>query len=202
MSVSRLKLRNTENYMVGFSNRLIKLLKIEIGRNRQRTYAPTKTFPNGRTINKPIDSTGSLRKSLETHMTKSSMKNFAQGGSFALGIRGNSYGKDVDEGSDLTAPNVDKIVKWIKAKPVRLRDARGKFINRSAASIRNIAGLIAEKIEDEGTEPTNFIDDAISMAMQQIATIADPIEEDIYLNLDEIMIRAGYTKKGDDYIIE
>ena len=202
MSVSRLKLRNTENYMVGFSNRLIKLLKIEIGRNRQRTYAPTKTFPNGRTINKPIDSTGSLRKSLETHMTKSSMKNFAQGGSFALGIRGNSYGKDVDEGSDLTAPNVDKIVKWIKAKPVRLRDARGKFINRSAASIRNIAGLIAEKIEDEGTEPTNFIDDAISMAMQQIANIADPIEEDIYLNLDEIMIRAGYTKKGDDYIIE
>ena len=202
MSLSRLKLRNTENYMVGFSNRLIKLLKIEIGRNRQRTYAPTKTFPNGRTINKPIDSTGSLRKSLETHMTKSSMKNFAQGGSFALGIRGNSYGKDVDEGSDLTAPNVDKIVKWIKAKPVRLRDARGKFINRSAASIRNIAGLIAEKIEDEGTEPTNFIDDAISMAMQQIANIADPIEEDIYLNLDEIMIRAGYTKKGDDYIIE
>ena len=202
MSVSRLKLRNTENYMVGFSKRLIKLLKIEIGRNRQRTYAPTKTFPNGRTINKPIDSSGKLKGSLETHMTKSSMKNFAQGGSFALGIRGNSYGKDVDEGSDLTAPNVDKIVQWIKAKPVRLRDARGKFINRSAASIRNIAGLIAEKIENEGTEPTNFIDDAISMAMQQIATIADPVEEDIYLNLDEIMIRAGYTKKGDDYIIK
>ena len=196
MSVSRLKLRNTENYMVGFSNRLIKLLKIEIGRNRKRTYAPTKTFPNGRTINKPIDSTGSLRKSLETHTTKSGMKGFA------LGIRGNSYGKDVDEGSDLIAPNVDKIVQWIKAKPVRLRDARGRFINRSAASIRNIAGLIAEKIENEGTEPTNFIDDAIGMAMQQIATIANPIEKDIYLNLDEILKRAGYTKKGDEYIIE
>ena len=40
------------------------------------------------------------------------------------------------------------------------------------------------------------------MAMQQINAIADPVEKDIYMNLDEIMIRAGYTKKGDDYIIE
>lgn len=201
MSVSRLKLRNTENYMVGFSKRLIKLLKIEIGRNRQRTYAPTKTFPNGRTINKPIDSTGKLKESLETHMTKSSMKNFAQGGSFALGIRGNSYGKSIDEGTK-QIPNVDELSDWIKAKPIRLRDARGKFINRSAASIRTIAGLIRRKIRTYGIEPTNFIDDAIGMAMKKIATIAEPIEEDIYMNLDEIMIRAGYTKKGDDYIIE
>lgn len=201
MSVTRLKLRNTENYMVGFSNRLIKLLKIEIGRNRQRTYAPTKTFPNGRTINKPIDSTGKLKESLKTHMTKSSMKNFAQGGSFALGIRGNSYGEKVDEGTKQVA-DVDELVDWIKSKPVRLRDARGKFITRSDAAIRTIAGLIRRKIRTYGSEPTNFIDDAIGMAMQQIATIADPVEKDIYLNLDEIFKRAGYTKKGDDYIIE
>jgi len=201
MSVSRLKLRNTENYMVGFSKRLIKLLKIEIGRNRQRSYAPTKTFPNGRTISKPIENTGSLRDSLEVYMSKSKMKRFAEGGSFSLGIRGNGYGDKVDEGTK-QVPDVDELVDWIKSKPVRLRDARGKFITRSDAAIRNIAGLIRRKIRTYGSEPTNFIGDAIEIAMQQINSIAEPIEKDIYLNLDEIFKRAGYTKKGDDYIIE
>jgi hypothetical protein len=46
------------------------------------------------------------------------------------------------------------------------------------------------------------IGSAIEIAMQQINSIAEPIEKDIYLNLDEIFKRAGYTKKGDDYIIE
>ena len=201
MSVSRLKLRNTENYMVGFSNRLVKLLKIEIGRDRQRKYRPTKTFPSGRTISKPIENTGSLRDSLEVHMSKSRMKKFAEGGSFSLGIRGNSYGAAVDEGTN-KMPEINDLVQWIKSKPVRLRDARGKFVTRSEANIRNIARLIRRKIRTEGSEPTNFIDDAIEIAMQRIASIAEPIEKDIYLNLDEIMIRAGYTKKGDDYIIE
>ena len=187
--------------MVGFSKRLIKLLKIEIGRNRQRRYAPTKAFPNGRTINEPIDSTGKLKGSLETHMTKSRMKKFAEGGSFSLGIRGNSYGEKVDEGTK-QVPDVDELVDWIKSKPVRLRDARGKFITRSDAAIRTIAGLIRRKIRTYGSEPTNFIGDAIEIAMQQINSIAEPIEKDIHLNLDEIFKRAGYTKKGDDYIIE
>jgi hypothetical protein len=187
--------------MVGFSKRLIKLLKIEIGRNRQRSYAPTKTFPNGRTISKPIENTGSLRDSLEVYMSKSKMKRFAEGGSFSLGIRGNGYGDKVDEGTK-QVPDVDELVDWIKSKPVRLRDARGKFITRSDAAIRTIAGLIRRKIRTYGSEPTNFIGDAIEIAMQQINSIAEPIEKDIYLNLDEIFKRAGYTKKGDDYIIE
>jgi hypothetical protein len=201
MSVSRLKLRNTENYMVGFSKRLIKLLKIEIGRNRQRRYAPTKAFPNGRTINEPIDSTGSLANSLKAQMTKVGLNKSISGGSFSLGVTGNSYGEKVDEGTK-QVPDVDELVDWIKSKPVRLRDARGKFITRSDAAIRTIAGLIRRKIRTYGSEPTNFIGDAIEIAMQQINSIAEPIEKDIYLNLDEIFKRAGYTKKGDDYIIE
>lgn len=187
--------------MFGFSKRLIKLLKIEIGRNRQRSYAPTKAFPNGRTINKPIDSTGSLANSLKAQMTKVRLNKSISGGSFSLGVTGNSYGEKVDEGTK-QVPDVDELVDWIKSKPVRLRDARGKFITRSDAAIRTIAGLIRRKIRTYGSQPTNFIGDAIEIAMQQINSIADPIEKDIHLNLDEIFKRAGYTKKGDDYIIE
>lgn len=201
MSVSRLKLRNTEAYMFGFSKRLVKLLKIEIGRNRQRRYPPTKAFPNGRTINEPIDSTGSLANSLRIQMTKARLNESISGGSFSLGVTGNSYGEKVDEGTK-QVPDVDELVDWIKSKPVRLRDARGKFITRSDAAIRTIAGLIRRKIRTYGSEPTNFIGDAIEIAMQQINAIADPVEKDIYLNLDEIFKRAGYTKKGDNYIIE
>lgn len=199
MSVTRLKLRNTENYMVGFSNRLVKLLKIEIGRNRTRNY-------NGKTVSAPIDNTGSLKDSLEVHMSKSRMKKFAEGGSFSLGIRGNSYGEKLDEGGLVNA-EVSKIIEWIKSKPVKLKDARGRFVTADDAGYRinKLANNIVRRLNGNtgsGIKATNFIGDAIDFAMQQIATIADPVEEDIYLNLDEIMIRAGYTKKGDDYIIK
>jgi hypothetical protein len=134
-------------------------------------------------------------------MTKARLNESISGGSFSLGVTGNSYGEKVDEGTK-QVPDVDELVDWIKSKPVRLRDARGKFITRSDAAIRTIAGLIRRKIRTYGSEPTNFIGDAIEIAMQQINAIADPVEKDIYLNLDEIFKRAGYTKKGDDYIIE
>lgn len=197
MSVSRLKLRNTENYMVGFSKRLVKLLKIEIGRNRTRSY-------NGKTVSAPIDNTGSLRDSLEVHMSKSRMKKFAEGGSFSLGIRGNSYGEKLDEGGLVNA-EVSKIIEWIKSKPVKLKDARGRFVKADDYKINRLANNIVRRLNGNtgsGIKATNFIGDAIDMAMQQINAIAEPVQKDIYLNLDEIMIRAGYTKKGDDYIIE
>ena len=186
MSVSRLKLRNTEAYMHGFSKRLIKLLKIEIGRNRKRNY-------NGKIVSAPIDNTGSLRDSLKVQIGKSKMS-----------IVGNSYGEKLDEGG-LVNPRVSDIIKWIKRKPVKLKDARGRFVKADDYKINKLANNIVRRLNGStgsGIKATNFIGDAIDMAMQQINAIAEPVQKDIYLNLDEIMIRAGYTKKGDDYIIE
>tara|TARA_B100000902_G_C27154952_1_gene835660 strand:- start:259 stop:819 length:561 start_codon:yes stop_codon:yes gene_type:complete len=186
MSISRLKLQNTENYMIGFSNRLVKLLKIEIEKNRTRNY-------NGRTVSAPIDDTGSLKDSLKVQMGKSKMS-----------IVGNSYGEKLDEGGLVNA-KVSDIIKWIKRKPVKITDARGGLVTADDYRINKLANNIVRKLNGNtgsGIKATNFIGDAIDIAMQQIATIADPVEKDIYLNLDEIFKRAGYTKKGDDYIIE
>ena len=197
MSVNRLKLRNTEAYMYGFSKRLIRLLKIEIGRNRTRNY-------NGKTVSAPIDDTGSLKDSLELAFTKSRLNKSISGGSFNLSIKGNSYGEKLDEGGLVNA-KVSDIIKWIKRKPVKLTDARGGFVKADDYRINKLANNIVRKLNGNtgsGIKATNFIGDAIDIAMQQIATIADPVEKDIYLNLDEIFKRAGYTKKGDEYIIE
>ena len=197
MSVSRLKLRNTEAYPSGFSKRLIRLLKIEIGRNRTRNY-------RGKTVNAPIDDTGSLKNSLELAFTKSKLNKSISGGSFNLTIKGNSYGEKLDEGG-LVKAKVSDIIKWIKRKPVKLTDARGRFVKVDDFKINRLANNVVRKLNgntSDGIKATNFIGDAIEIAMQQINSIADPIEKDIYLNLDEIMVRAGYTKKGDDYIIE
>lgn len=197
MSVNRLKLRNTEAYMHGFSKRLIKLLKIEIEKNRTRNY-------NGRTVSAPIDDTGSLKDSLQLAFTKSRLNKSVSGGSFNLSIKGNSYGEKLDEGGLVNA-KVSDIIKWIKRKPVKLTDARGRLVTADDYRINKLANNIVRKLNGNtgnGIKATNFIGDAIDIAMQQIATIADPVEKDIYLNLDEIFKRAGYTKKGDDYIIE
>jgi len=197
MSISRLKLRNTEAYMYGFSKRLIKLLKIEIGRNRTRNY-------NGRTVSAPIDDTGSLKDSLQLAFTKSRLNKSVSGGSFNLSIKGNSYGEKLDEGGLVNA-KVSDIIKWIKRKPVKITDARGRFVTADDYRINKLANNIVRKWNGNtgsGIKATNFIGDAIEIAMQQINAIADPLEKDIHLNLDEIFKRAGYTKKGDDYIIE
>lgn len=197
MSVSRLKLRNTESYMFGFSKRLIKLLKIEIGRNRTRKY-------NGKTVSAPIDDTGSLKRSLELAFTKTRLNQSISGGSFSLGIKGNSYGEKLDEGG-LVDAQVPKIIEWIKRKPVKLKDARGRLVKADDYKVNKLANNIVRKLNGNtgvGIKPTNFIGDAVDIAMQQINAISEPVEKDIYLNLDEIFKMAGYTKKGDDYIIE
>lgn len=197
MSVSKIKYRNTEAYMFGFAKRLKKLMQIEIGRNRTRKY-------KSGNVSAPIDSSGNLRQSLQVAFTKVRLNKAINSGQFSLAIKGNSYGEKIDEGGVVKA-NVKDIVDWIKRKPVKLKDARGRFTKVSDYKIQSIANNIARSISGNtgsGIKPTNFIGDAIEIAMQRINSIAEPVEKDIYLNLDEIFKRAGYTKKGDEYIIE
>ena len=183
------KFNNTEKY--------IKLMQIEIGRNRTRKY-------KSGNVSAPIDSSGKLRQSLQVAFTKVRLNKAINSGQFSLAIKGNSYGEKIDEGGVVKA-NVKDIVDWIKRKPVKLKDARGRFTKVSDYKIQSIANNIARSISGNtgsGIKPTNFISDAIEIAMQRINSIAEPVEKDIHLNLDEIFKRAGYTKKGDEYIIE
>ncbi len=181
------KFNNTEKYISSFSDRLVELLRIELERNRTREYK------SGNISNK-INYTGQLAKSLTTIY-----KDLPNG--FGYMIEGSDYAQKLDSGGKVKA-DLGSLISWVKNKPVRLRDFSGRFVKITDAKIKSLAMRIQNKLSTQGITPTNFIDDAIEIAMQKIDSIQDPMVKDVELNLDEIMIRAGYTKKGDDYIIK
>jgi len=181
------KFNNTNAWLSNFSNRVVKLLKIELGRNRTRKY-------KSGSVNSPINSSGSLSKSLDVISSKSN-------NAFGYPIKGNSYGEGVDEGVKV-APPVGELIEWIRSKPVKLKDRSGSFVKLTDMKIAQVAKNIQKSIGKIGTQPTNFIDDAIEKAMSRINSIEEPAYKDMEMNLDEIMIKAGYTKEGDNYIIK
>ena len=182
-----IKFKNTNSWLNGFSDRVVKLLKIEIGRNRTRNY-------KSGNVSAPIDSSGSLRESIQAQS-----KDYKNG--FGYPISGNEYGILIDEGGKAT-PSIDNMISWIRKKPVKLRKKKGGFATMTSSRIRGLAHNIARAINERDIQPTNFIDDAIQKAMNQINAIQEPIYKDVELNIDEIMIKAGYVKEGDNYIIK
>lgn len=183
------KFKNTKAYLDNYSKELVKLLKIEVGRNRTRSYGSG-------TYNSPIDSTGQLKQSIEA-ISKDSSK------SIIFNIMANDYAISVDEGRGQGKyPPVEDIIDWIKAKPIRIRDTKGRFKSATDYEVRKLAHNISRKVAREGIKPTNFITDAINQSMDKLNKIGAAVSKDVSLNLDDILVKAGYVKKGENYIIE
>ena len=190
------KFKNTKAYLDNYSKELVKLLKIEIGRNRTRSYS------SGRSYNSPIDNTGSLRESIE-----SLAKESANG--FGFNIMPNEYGLAVDKGTKQGQPpvykpttNIQDLMQWIRSKPVRIRDSKGRFVQATDYRVRGLAFVIARKIGRDGIEATGFIQDAINQSMEKLNKLGEVVSQDVSLNLDDILIKSGYIKKGDNYILK
>lgn len=174
--------------MLNYTKRLVKLVKIEIGRNRTRKNS------RGQSYSAPIDATGSLRDSIGFELSGSGENKY----SFL--IKGNRYGLNIEEGKG-SRPPVEKIISWIKSKPVRLRDVKGKFITMSDANIRKAAFPIARSIKRR--TPVNFIQEAIDVSMDQLdgESLSFVMNKDVANNLEEILLRAGYRKEGNNFVI-
>jgi len=188
------KFKNTKSYLDNYSKELVKLLKIEIGRNRTRTYTSklgTKTF------NSPINSSGKLKESIEA-IAKETSKGFS------FNIMANDYALNVDQGRGQGRyPDIYNLINWIRTKPVRIRDIKtGRFVRSDDYAIRGLAHNISRKIAREGIKPTNFISDAIEDSMEKLNKLGETVGQDVLLNLDDILVKAGYIKKGDSYIIK
>lgn len=180
---------NTKAYLENYSKELAKLLRIEIGRNRTRKYK------SGSKSN-PIEDTGKLRNSIEVIE-----KELSSG--FSFGIEMNSYGQIVDSGrKSKKLPNITDIATWIKHKPVRLKDSKGKFVASSDAKINSLAFVIARSIASDVARPTNFISDAIKASMVKLSKLGDAVSQDVLLNIEDILMQSGYIKKGDEYILK
>ena len=138
---------NINEALQTFVDEVVRLAKIGIGAKRKARRS------NGKIYYKRIDNTGKLRKSLKGNVNTSA-------NSFSADIMMEEYGEWVDKGREKGkgAPP-SAIRKWIKQKPLRVRDAQGQFIKATESKINSLAYLINRKIKRKGIEATNFLTD-------------------------------------------
>ena len=186
------KFKNTKSYLDNFSQEIVKLLKIEIGRSRRRRSMN----PRGKNVTAPIDSTGELKDSIKSISKEQPSK-------ISYNIESLAYGLTVDKGrkAGKKPPPVKDIAQWIKAKPVKLRDAKGKFVSMNDKKIESLAFAISKSIGLYGIKPTNFISEAMEASMGKLNALGDSVGKDVMENVDDILLKIGYIKKGDNYEI-
>tara|TARA_R100000734_G_scaffold12595_1_gene9348 strand:- start:9884 stop:10453 length:570 start_codon:yes stop_codon:yes gene_type:complete len=183
------RFKNTKLFIDGFSKELIKLVKLEIDKNRTRTYASG-------TYNSPIKAFGKLSNSIKPLTQEKENE-------YSINIEANSYGKYLDDndGSPRKAPPVSEILKWLKKKTSSLKDAKGKIISLESTKAKGIAYAISRKIGRENVQKTGFISSALNESLSILNKLPDSVVKDVKLNLQDILEKAGYYKKGETYNI-
>jgi hypothetical protein len=69
--------------------------------------------------------------------------------------------------------------------------------------VRRVAFAIQKSLKLQGIQKTGFISKTIKDEFIKLNTIYNPIIKDIELDLDNILLRAGYKKTGKEtYLIE
>jgi hypothetical protein len=183
-----IKLKNTEAFLKAYMERLETLAKIEINRERKRTY------PSGRTVYSPLNSSGSLMDSIE------SKKQEVSNALMAFGLMGNDYALDINSGTPKSkAPSEAKLVNWIKAKPVQLRDKKGKIIKKTEGSIKAIAKRIQTSQKINGIAPVPFLEEAAKDSMSHLNGIGLEIAYDITENVEQFLINIGYEEVNGEF---
>ena len=183
-----IKLKNTEAFLKAYMERLETLTKIEIGRNRKRTY------PSGRKVTSPLNSTGSLAKSIKVQKTN------IENALLAYGLEGNDYALDINKGTPKSrTPSRAKLISWIKAKPVNLTDRKGKRIKRTEQSIKEVAGRIQDSQKIHGIAPVPFLTQAIEMSMKHLNGMGVAMVHDISGNVEQFLTNIGYEEVNGEF---
>lgn len=106
--------------------------------------------------------------------------------SFSFFIEMEDYGEWVDKGRKPgKGIPVDKLMGWIKTKPVRLRDLKtGQFLGKTESRMKSLAFLINRKIKEKGIAATNFLTDPFNKAFQDLP---DDIIEAFGLDVEQFI---------------
>jgi len=184
-TIKEIQLKNTNKFLEGYTQKMVDLAKIEIGRKRRRVYE------SGRVVNSPINSSGDGRRSLGYTKSKE-----------GFSISGNDYLEKVDEGTDSTIVSPQQMLNWIKYKPVRIRDSKGRILTMTDYRRKNLARLLKEKLELSGIKKTNFLTDLIEGSMDRLNGIEDAFVDDIIDGLEDLLIDLGFIKEGESYKLE
>lgn len=183
-----IKLKNTEAFLKAYMERLETLTKIEIGRNRKRSY------PSGRKVTSPLNSTGSLRESIKVQKTN------IENALLAYGLEGNDYALDINKGTPKSrTPSRAKLISWIKAKPVNLTDKKGRRIKRTEQSIKEVAGRMQKSQKIHGIAPVPFLTQAIEMSMKHLNGMGVAMVHDISGNVEQFLTNIGYEEVNGEF---
>ena len=182
-SLTDIKLKNTEAFLKAYMERLETLTKIEIDRNRKRSY------PSGRTYNSPLESSGSLRESIKVQKTN------IENALLAYGLEGNDYALDINKGTPKSkAPSRAKLISWIKAKPVRLTNKKGKIIKKTEESIKAVAKRMQDSHKINGIAPVPFLTQAVQDSMKHLDGMGVEIVHDIADSVEQFLTNIGYKE--------
>jgi len=143
---TKLSIKHTELEFKKFADKVIHRAKFYLKRRKKNTKE------------------ASLSKSLAYKL-----KVYPSGG-LELGFEAADYFRFVEEGRKPgKMPPISAIAKWIKIKPIRLRNLNtGQFIKKTDTNINSVAYLIARKIGAFGVKPTWFFRDAFKMHYKRI----------------------------------
>jgi penicillin V acylase-like amidase (Ntn superfamily) len=162
--------------------------------NPQERKYRSKLFGN-RTINSPLNSSGSLRNSLRM---KKVIKNTVNEKGFkatqSFRVMGNAYGEILDEGGDPSKVNVSEqaLEKWITTKPVTLEKIKDKT---------KAAQYMKRKIDRYGIQGTGFLQKIVDKQFNTVLGVIPSLVKDIELNLEDMFVALGWDKQGQDTFV-
>ena len=147
-------------------------LEINVKRRKKRR--------NGKSYTTQINASGDLSRSIEPKIRYGTGKQAP-----TLEIVGEDYAEFVNDGRAAGSfTPIAPLVQWIKIKPLKARDANGKFIKMSEAKVRSMAHGISRNHFKFGIAATNFLTDATKAVEGKFNTmLAEALAKDIANNI-------------------
>ena len=187
------KFKNTEAYLTNYTKKLIVLTRQEILKPQERTYR-SKMFGN-RTINSPLNASGSLRNSLRFRkVIKNTVNEKGFKATQSFRVIGNAYGEILDEGATGSKVNVSEsaLENWITNKPVTLQKVK---------DTTKAAQYMKRKIDKYGIQGTGFLQKIVDKQFNTVLGVIPSLVKDIEFNLEDMFVALGWDKQGQDTFV-
>jgi len=187
------KFKNTEAYLTNYTKKLIVLTRQEILKPQERTYR-SKMFGN-RTINSPLNASGSLRNSLRFRkVIKNTVNEKGFKATQSFRVIGNAYGEMLDEGATGSKVNVSEsaLENWITNKPVTLQKVK---------DTTKAAQYMKRKIDKYGIQGTGFLQKIVDKQFNTVLGVIPSLVKDIEFNLEDMFVALGWDKQGQDTFV-
>jgi len=159
-----------------FADKVIEKAQLNLG--VVKSYRSKAT---GKTYRKRLDASKRLRNSLDGEVkVRAKDGRFVKGFvSFKMLDYGNIVDKGRKAGKGISEAGQKSVIEWIKKKPLKLRDADGKFVKLTDARLKGMAYVISRNMKKYGKEPTNFFTDAYNSQEESLfEAMQDRIADD------------------------